>query len=90
MVDVCVRHDDPVNRRRIQRQRIPVPLRQILPALEQSAIYQQLFAAGLDQVFRSRNGSRRAQKSNFCHRSAILIRRLQNSARIFETLRSTA
>src|SRR5260370_39997297 len=36
--------------------------------LENSTVHQQPFAGRFDEVFRTRNASSRAQKSEFCHR----------------------
>src|SRR6516164_9144111 len=73
VVQMRVRQHQVINRLRIDRQRIPVPLLQVIRALKQSAIHQQLLARRFHQIFRSRYTPSRAQKCQFCHDVCILL-----------------
>src|SRR5260370_28838608 len=57
-----------VDRLGVNGQRLVVAVLQFLRALENSTVHQQPFAGRFDEVFRTRNASSRAQKSEFCHR----------------------
>ncbi len=72
MVNVGVGQHDPVDRRRIDRQAVPVPLAEFFRALEEAAVHEQALAARFDQVFGSRNAARGSEKSNFRHRGGIV------------------
>ena len=63
VIEMRVREDDRVDRCRIDRQRLPVPDPQLLQPLEQPAVDEHAPAAELEQVFRSRHGSRRTEES---------------------------
>jgi len=73
VIEVSVGQHAPVDRRRLFRQRIPVPQPQLLETLKQSAIHQQPLAFRFDQILRSRYGPGRAKKSEFGHRADILM-----------------
>ena len=60
MVEMRVRQDDSVNRRRIDGQRLPIPQPQFLQPLKQPAIDQDPPALHLEQVFRPGHGAGRA------------------------------
>ena len=57
----------------------------VAQALKQSAIDQDARAICLDQIFRTGNSSRRAQKSDFSHRGAILVRNPPSTGHFFSS-----
>ena len=68
VVQVRVRENEIVDRFRADWQRLVVAILQLLRTLKNPAVHQQAFARCFDEIFRTRNASRRAQKSEFCHR----------------------
>ena len=64
VIDVGVRDDDRVQRRRIELEVAPVPLAQLLQSLEEPAIEQHAAPAGGNEVHRAGDGSGRTEKLN--------------------------
>ena len=90
MIEVRVRQDDRVNRRRGNRQVRPVPLAKLLQPLEQAGIDQHLRAASIQQVFRPRNRPRRAEKRDGWHRPLSRISRQRSAAGCQSTISNQA
>ncbi len=79
VIDVRVSENDPVDGGRIDGEFVPVALFELVRALEEAAVDEQAFAASLDEIFRSGNRARRAQKRDFRHRADILERTPRNA-----------
>jgi hypothetical protein len=67
VVQVRVSENEIVDGLRVDGQRLVIAVLQFLRALKNSAVYQQPLPGRLDQIPRTCNASRRAQKSEFCH-----------------------
>src|SRR5262245_56385262 len=62
-----VREHDGVDGLRIDRKRLPVPLAQLLQSLEQAAVDEDALSTRLEQMFRSGDGARGAEKRERRH-----------------------
>ena len=62
MVEMRVRQHDGIDARRAHRQRLPVPLAQLLESLKQTAVDEHPLAAGLEQVLGAGDGAGGAQE----------------------------
>lgn len=67
MVDVPVRQHDPVDRRRIDRQPLPVAEPQRLESLVEPAVHQDPLPSSLDQMLRARDRAGCPEEVERCH-----------------------
>ena len=72
VVDVGVGEEDPVDGGGIDRKAFPVALLERLGAFEETAIDEELFVFGFDEVFGTGDGARGTQESDPRHRDGIL------------------